>query len=107
MTADASRDTKNLNLKEVLSFYFKTRGIGKDFPNFEAMDAKIDSPLKFFEESQSRIRKSRPVFTRKADRLRDPRQLSSDWLLMTHCFLCPKDKLRVRGFVQLHTVFEL
>ena len=62
---------------------------GKNFPNFEMLDAKIASPLNKIiqnshveKEGQPRGAESPkrgPVSTRKTDRLHDLRLLSSDW----------------------------
>ena len=64
---------------------------GKNFPNFETLDAKIDCfcseqdhpEFPNQEEGQSRRRTEspnrRPVSTRKTDRFHDLRLLSSDW----------------------------
>ena len=61
---------------------------GKDFPNFEMLDAKIASALNNIihnsHPQRKTVSKSRnpergPVSTRKTDRLHDLRLLSSDW----------------------------
>ena len=71
---------------------------GKNFPNFEMLDAKIafasskitmNSQVQ--EEGQSRGTESPqrgPVSTRKTDRLHDPRLLSSDWCSWHSFGLC-------------------
>ena len=63
--------------------------IGKDFPKFEMLDAKIASALnKITQNSQSKkkvsleeqkAQKRGPVSARKTDRLHHLRPLSSDW----------------------------
>ena len=62
---------------------------GKDFPNFEMLEAKIASALnKIIQNSQfkkkvcleeQKAQKEESVSTRKTDRLHDLRLLSSDW----------------------------
>ena len=62
---------------------------GKDFPNFEVLDAKIASALNtIIQNSQfkkkvsleeQKAQKRGPVSTRKTDRLHDLRLLLSDW----------------------------
>ena len=62
---------------------------GKDFPNFEMLDAKIASTLNktiqnsHFKKKNSleeqKAKKEESVSTRKTDRLHDQRLFSSDW----------------------------
>ena len=59
---------------------------GKKFPNFEMMDAKVNSALNeniqnphFKKKVSLEEPKKRTVSTRKTDRLHDLRQLSSYW----------------------------
>ena len=62
---------------------------GKDFSNFEMLDARTASALnKIIQNSKfkkkvsfedQKAQKKGSVSTRKTDRLHDPRRLSSDW----------------------------
>ena len=63
---------------------------GKDFPNFEMVDAKIPSAVdkiiqnsqfkkKVSFEEQTESSERGPISTRKTNRLHDLRLLSSDW----------------------------
>ena len=70
---------------------------GKDFPNFEMLDAKLASAVnkiiqnsQFKEESQPRGAESPKkglVSARETNRLHDLRLLSSDWVLMTQFWI--------------------
>ena len=88
--SDAMLWIKEVEMVDSLDDLKSSRSVfGKDFPNFEMLDAKIASALnKIILNSQfkkkvsleeQKAQKRGPVSTRKADRLHDLRLLSSDW----------------------------
>ena len=88
--SDAILWIKEVEMFDSLEKLKSSRSVsGKNFPNFEMLDAKIASALKkdhpefpIQEEGQSRgteCQERRPVSTRKTDRVHDLQLLSSDW----------------------------
>ena len=97
--SDAILWIKEVEMVDSLDELKSSRSVcGKDFPNFEMLDAKIASALnkiiqnsQFKKEGQHRGAESpkrRPVSTRKTDRLHDLRLLSSDWRSCYSIKLC-------------------
>ena len=87
--SDALFWIKDVEMVDSLEELKSSRSVcGKDFPNFEMLDAKLASALnkitqnsQFKKKGQPRTESPErgPVSTRKTDHLHDPRLLSSDW----------------------------
>ena len=97
--SDAMLRIKELEIVDSLDELKSSRSVyGKDFPNFEMLDAKIASSLnKIIQSSQfkkkvsleeQKAQKGGSVSTRETDRLHDLRLLSSDWRSWYSLRLC-------------------
>ena len=88
--SDFPSDTNEVEVVDSLDEFKSSRSVsGKDFPNFEMLDAEIASALnKIIKNSQfkkkvclekQKAQKEDRFSTRKTDRLHDLRLFSSDW----------------------------